>query len=262
MIDPPAPVSGPATRRRFDAVFCDIDGCLGPESHHPLDAQALARLAEHNQRAESVRDVPVVTLCSGRPQPFVEALCRVIANTSVPCVCENGVWVYDPRGQRFLRDPAITADNLAWVRDATAYLEAEWIPRGVVIQPGKAASISLWHPQTEILRQASPVLVERFAREGWAFRVSMTVAWINCDLAHIGKGTGIDRVYAMTDLTKDRCAGIGDSLSDLPIAERVAYFACPANADERLKAHAQRVVPGEEIEGVFEILNALEQGAM
>ncbi len=262
MTDPQAPVLGRPGRsslRRFDAVLCDIDGCLGPESHHPLDAMALARLAEHNRRAETVGDVPVVTLCSGRPQPFVEALCRVIANTTVPCVCENGVWVYDPRGQRFLRDPAITAEHLAWVRDATAYLEAEWIPRGVVIQPGKAASISLWHPETEILKRASPMLVERFAREGWGFRVSMTVAWINCDLAHVGKGTGIDRVYNMTDLTKDRCAGIGDSLSDLPIAERVAFFACPVNADERLKIHAHRVTKAEEIDGVFEILAELSR---
>ena len=257
MIDPPAPVSGPAAKRRFDAVFCDIDGCLGPESHHPLDAKALARLAEHNQRAETVGDLPVVTLCSGRPQPFVEALCRVIANTTIPCVCENGVWVYDPRGQRFLRDPAITAEHLAWVRDATAYLEAEWIPRGVVIQPGKAASISLWHPDTELLRQASPVLVERFTREGWGFRVSMTVAWINCDLAHVSKATGIARMMAMVGLDRAHAAGIGDTMGDMAIREKVAFFACPSNADPNLKAHADYVSPLPEIEGVLDILERL-----
>lgn len=251
-------VSGPA-RRRLDAVFCDIDGCLGPESHEPMDAHALARLADHNRRAQASGEVPVVTLCSGRPQPFVEALCRVIGNTSVPCVCENGVWVYDPRGQRFLRDPAITAEHLRWVHDATRYIEAEWAPKGIVIQPGKAASISLWHPDGEALRRAWPVLEERFGREGWGFRVSMTVAWINCDLKHIDKGTGIDRVFAMTGLTRERCAGIGDSFSDMPILERVAAFGCPANADERLKARATRVFPGHEIAGVFEILDWLER---
>jgi hydroxymethylpyrimidine pyrophosphatase-like HAD family hydrolase len=252
---PESPVPTPA--RRFDAVFCDIDGCLGPESHEPMDARALARLADHNRRALDLRDLPVVTLCSGRPQPFVEALCRFIANTSIPCVCENGVWVYDPRNQGFFRDPAITSDHLAWVRDATIYLERDWIPKGLVIQPGKAASISLWHPDTPTLRAALPLLERRFADEGWRFRLSMTVAWINCDLAHVSKGTGINRVLAMTDLDPTRCAGIGDSLSDLAIADRVALFAIPANADPRLKPHAAYVAHAHEIAGVFEILDHL-----
>lgn len=257
-----SPLSGPifqSGRRRFNAVFCDIDGCLGPESHEPMDAYALARLADHNRRAEEAGDVPVVTLCSGRPQPFVEALCRVIANTSVPCVCENGVWVYDPRGQRFLRDPAITAEHMGWVREATRYLESEWTPKGVVIQPGKAASISLWHPELAELQRVWPILEERFSREGWGFRVSMTVAWINCDLKHVSKGTGIDRVFQITGLTRERCAGIGDSFSDMPILERVAAFGCPANADERLKARADRIVGAHEIAGVFEILEWLSR---
>jgi hydroxymethylpyrimidine pyrophosphatase-like HAD family hydrolase len=57
-----------------------------------------------------------------------------------------------------------------------------------------------------------------------------------------------------TGFTKERLAGVGDSLSDLAIAERVAYFAVPKNADERLKPHAQYVSPLEEIDGVLEIL--------
>lgn len=252
------PPTAPA-KRRFDAVFCDIDGCLGPETHEPLDAAALARLGEHNRRAESARDVPVVTLCSGRPQPFAEAICRFIANTTIPIVAENGVWVYDPRDQRFLLDPAITPEHRRWVREATAYIEAEWYPKGVVIQPGKAASVSLWHPDTPFLRGIMPGLKERFTREGWGFRVSMTVAWINCDLDHVSKSSGIDRVLAMTGLTRDRCAGIGDSLSDLSIAERVAFFGCPANADPKLKPHAQFVSAKSEVAGVFEILEAVSR---
>lgn len=243
--------------RLYDAVLCDIDGCLGPESAAPFDAEALAAVARHNRDAQSRRDRPVVTLCSGRPQPFAEAICRFIANTTLPVVCENGVWIYDPRDQRFLLDPAITPDHLKMVREATRLIEAHWLPRGVVIQPGKAASISLWHPDTAFLRSVADQLAGSFAREGWSFRVSMTVAWINCDLAHISKGTGLDRVMAMTGLRRERLAGIGDSYSDLPIAERVAFFACPANADPRLATHAAYISERHEVEGVLDILTRL-----
>lgn len=236
-------------------MICDIDGCLGPESAAPLDAARLLRVAEHNRRAIEVGDRPVVTLCSGRPQPFAEAMCRFLANSSLPCVAENGVWIFDPRDNRFLMDPSITGEHLGFVREATRWIEGELVPRGVVIQPGKSASISLWHPDTGLLkREVMPTVRARFEREGWRLRVSATVAWINCDLEHVSKGTGIDRLVGMTGLARGRLAGIGDSPSDLAIRERVAYFGCPSNAAAELAARSDYVSPLPEVGGVLDIL--------
>lgn len=247
--------------RRFDAVICDIDGCLGPESHAPMDAEALARAAAYNRAAHAHRDRPAMTLCSGRPQPFAEALCRLLANTSLPVVCEMGVWLYDPRDNRFLIDPAISPQDLAAVRHAQALIERDLIPRGIVIQPGKTASISLWHPDTTFLLSLKDWLVETFSREGWPLRVSNTVAWINCDLAHVSKSTGIQRLMREASLHPARLAGVGDTLGDMAIRENVAFFACPANADPRLKAVADYVSPYAEIEGVLDILERLRSPA-
>lgn len=249
-------MSTPATHRshRFDAIICDIDGCLGPESHHPLDAEALAKIATHNKAACEKRDRPIVALASGRPFPFVECLCRLTANTLVPCVAENGVWLYDPRDGAFLIDPAITPTHTGAVRGLIAWMEKDLFPNGVVMQPGKSASASIYHDDTAYLMSLIPVLDERCRREGWPIRVSHTVRWINLDLAHVSKATGIARLIERTGFAKERLAGVGDSLSDLAIAERVAYFAVPRNADERLKPHAAYVSPHDEIEGVLEIL--------
>lgn len=249
---------GPRTAsRRFDAVICDIDGCLGPESSAPLDAAALGKIAEHNRRAIVDGDRPVVTVCSGRPQPFAEAICRFISNDSVPCVAENGVWLYDPRDNLYMRDPAITPDHLQAVRDATAWVESDLIPKGVVMQPGKSASISLWHADTELLRSMMPGLRSEFERHSWPFRVSMTVAWINCDLAHVSKASGIARLIERTGLKKERLAGIGDTVSDRAIAENVGFFACPSNAEAGLRATASFVSEHREVDGVLDILSRL-----
>ena len=237
----------------FDAIICDIDGCLGPESHAPLDAPALARIAASNARAPR-ESRPVLTLCSGRPQPYAEALARLLA-IRVPIICEMGVWLYDPRDNRFSIDPAISPDHLAMVRFAQAYIEREIVPLGVVIQPGKTASISLWHQDTPTLLALKPILVQRFAKEGWALRVSNTVAWINCDLAHVSKGTGIDRFVDMMGYSRSRLVGIGDTLGDLAILERVSVFACPANADPDLKQRANYASMSKEVEGVLDVLS-------
>jgi hydroxymethylpyrimidine pyrophosphatase-like HAD family hydrolase len=243
--------------RRFDAVICDIDGCLAPESSDPMDAEGLARIAAHNRQAQEAGDRPVLTVCSGRPQPFAEAMCRLLGNSSLPCVAENGVWLYHPCGNRYEIDPAITREDRRMVQAAREWVEEELGPRGVVMQPGKHASISLWHEDAEFLRSLAPRVREAFERNGWSLRVSMTWFYINCDLAHVSKGTGIERLSAATGLQRERLAGIGDTPSDVLIAERVAFFACPSNAVEELKARADYVSPHAEVEGVLDILEGL-----
>lgn len=255
----PTPTRTPTPSRRFDALICDIDGCLGPESAAPLEAEALVQLAEHNRRAISVGDRPVVTVCSGRPQPFAEAVCRFIHNDALPCIAENGVWLYDPRSNRYLMDPSITAQDFDAIARATRWVQDHLAPLGVVIQPGKTASISLWHPDTGLLRSLQSRVERAFAAEGWPFRVSMTVAWINCDLCHISKATGIARLLVATALDRARLAGIGDTLADLAIAQSVAFFACPSNADPAIQAHAAYVSPYPEVRGVLDILRVVSR---
>lgn len=243
--------------RRFDAVISDIDGCLNGESTAPFDIEPLAQLAAHNRAAQSGAPLPVVTVCSGRPQPYAEAMCRLIANTSVPAVAEMGVWLFDPRDNAFHRDPAITPDHFAAVHAATLWIERELVPRGVVIQPGKSASISLWHKDSAFLFAQMPLLRQTFTAHNWPFRVSRTVAWVNCDLAHVSKSTGIARLKAATGLETPRLAGIGDTPGDMAIREHVEFFACPANATDDIKSVADYVSPFPEARGVLDILARL-----
>lgn len=239
----------------FDAIISDIDGCLGPESDEPLPVEGLARVAAHNRLAIRRGDRPVLTVCSGRPLPFVEAICRVIANDRLPAVCENGVWLYDPHRRRFERDPRITADHVTLVHAAMRWVEADLGPSGVVIQPGKTASLSLWHADTAYLFALVPTLRQRFAAEGWPFRVSTTIAWINCDLDFISKATGVERLMRAAGLVRERTAFIGDAPGDLAARPLVGLFAAPANAHEEVKRHADVVTSAPEIEGVLELLD-------
>lgn len=242
----------------LDAIVCDIDGCLGPESTEPMDISGLEWIRNWNLGAMEA-GLPRLTLCSGRPLPFVEALCRVVCNTSLPAICENGVWLFDPASNGFVRDPSISAGDIHAVHEASEWIEEDFGGQGVVIQPGKSASISLWHPEVEFLRSLVPVLNTRFGQEGWPFRVSMTVAWINCDLAHISKGTGLKRFVERTGLRKERMIGIGDSASDLVMKEHVRAFACPANAAAEVRANSDVIAREEEILGVCEILDLIRR---
>ena len=243
--------------RQYDAIICDIDGCLSPEASEKFDVASLARVAQHNRLAVERGDRPILTVCSGRPQPFAEAISRLVANTMMPCIAENGVWLWDPVTNVYEMDPAITPAHLKMIREAADWLHAEFGPRGVTQQPGKAASVSLYHSDTPFLKSIAPQVEAEFARRGWPLRVSSTVCYINCDLKHIDKGTAIDRLTARTGLRRERLAGIGDTAGDKFIADRVKWFACPANAVAAIKEHAHYVSPQAEAEGVVDILARL-----
>ncbi|MCM2369083.1 HAD family hydrolase [Aporhodopirellula aestuarii] len=245
------------TTGKYDLVICDIDGCLSPESHAPINIAGLSRIAEHNRLAIQNRDRPVVTLCSGRPIGFVECLCRLIQNTQVPCIGENGVWLWRPTDNSFECDPAITDEHLETVHEARKLLRSLFHASGVIQQPGKSASVALYHPDTDYLRSIVPTIAEEFQKRNWPIRVLMTWLYINCDLQHVNKATAIDRLMTQTGFQRERTAGIGDTMGDRFIAERVSWFGCPANSEAEIKEAATYVSTHNEVEGVLDILDQL-----
>jgi len=246
----------------FDAILCDIDGCLTPEHHRPFDTARLLGVRAHNERAIERRDAPVVTLCTGRPVGFAEAICRAIGNTVLPICAENGVWLWHPAENTFHRDPNITQDHIAAVHAAQSWIEADLTRRGVTTQPGKTCSISLYHPDPEELPEIADAVRARFEVEGWPFRVSSTWRWINCDLDFVSKATAIERLIEHAGLDRRRLAGVGDTDSARFIRERVAWFACPANAQDGIKSEADYISPLEQTEGVLDILERLPRHAL
>jgi hydroxymethylpyrimidine pyrophosphatase-like HAD family hydrolase len=244
--------------RQFDLVICDIDGCLVSEGQEAFDIASLTRIAEHNRLAHDRGDRPMVTVCSGRPQPFAESICRLIGNLSMPCVCENGAWVYHPGTNAYELDPAITPGNLDAVAKLSGWASDRFGKEGVTQQPGKHASVTLYHRDTRYLRDTVWPQVQRAVEEhSWPFRVSMTWLYINCDLAHVSKATGLDRMLKEIGLDRSRLAGVGDTTGDLPIAQRVKWFACPSNAQSAIKEHAHFIAGRPEAQGVVEILEKL-----
>ncbi|GAB4384094.1 MAG: hypothetical protein Kow0022_05630 [Phycisphaerales bacterium] len=242
--------------RRFDVVFCDVDGCLMPEDAHAADLPALAQVASYNRMALKKRDRPVIILCTGRPQPYAEAVCRAIG--APLAICENGAWIYDFGAHRWHLDPQITADDRAALRSLQGWVEVELGPRGCFLQLGKHAAVTIFHDDVDRLRrEVVPMLEALIAERNWPMRVSMTWTCINVDLAHVSKGAAISRLIEQHALSRHRLAGIGDTAGDIFIRQQVAWFGCPANAAEEIRRCADAVAARPLAQGVLELLNQL-----
>ena len=102
----------------------------------------------------NVKANPVYTI------PFTEGLCRLLQNPSIPCVAENGVWLYDPSCNGYLMDPSITDQQLEMVHEAELFSLKSYRQEGVTLQPGKSASVTLYHPNPAVLQRIAPQLQE------------------------------------------------------------------------------------------------------
>jgi hydroxymethylpyrimidine pyrophosphatase-like HAD family hydrolase len=241
----------------FDVIICDVDGCLADENGGPFDLPRLMKLADYNLRAQSEGIGPPLTVCTGRPEPFAEAMCRLLSNTTLPCIAENGTWLFYPANNRYELDPAITPEHLEFVHAASKLLDEKYRPKGVQQQPGKKAAVTLYHSEPDFLQRIMPDVRDVLQEHNWPFRVSMTWNYINCDLEFVSKASGLKRFFSATGIDPIRAAAIGDTMSDLAMAEAVAWFACPANAGDEIKQHADYVSPHAEVEGVIDIVEKL-----
>ncbi len=234
-------------------VICDIDGCLGPEAQGTVhDAAALARLRRYNEEAQAGAPWPALTLCSGRPLPYVEALARVLG-VRHPAVAENGVWLWTPT-EPPARDPAIEPAILEGLAAFSQWVRSEIEPRNVQRQPGKECSLSLRPQDPATLDALVEELTAYCEHERLPVRISRTVEWINCDLRMVDKGTGVSRLRAHCGLEREQLAAIGDTPHDLAMRREVARFGAPANAHPDVKALADRVSAHQEVLGVFDLL--------
>jgi HAD superfamily hydrolase (TIGR01484 family) len=237
------------------AVVVDVDGCLTPGEAQPWDFNVFQYVAQLNQRARA-GDAPfAVTLCTGRQQPYVEALMQAI-DSHLPAIYENGGGLYFPHPYRFLEHPLITAQVREQLVEFRRVLRQELISRGAAqFQPGKELSITLCPAQTklalpEIAERARAALAERLGE----FSLYASVSSVEILPPGIDKGVGIEWLAREIEIPLEQLGGIGDAAADLQYLKRVGYSAAPANAAAAVKANVQYTAPYPNGRGVRDIL--------
>ena len=93
-------------------IVADVDGCLTPEESSAWDLGAFQRLAlrvREASRGEGV--IAPMTLCTGRPQPYVEVLMKLL-DVRAPAICENGAVLYRLQDNYAWYAPGVTPEKL------------------------------------------------------------------------------------------------------------------------------------------------------
>jgi hydroxymethylpyrimidine pyrophosphatase-like HAD family hydrolase len=233
----------------------DVDGCLTPGEAQDWNWRALRSLQCLNRRARRGETVPAVTLCTGRQEPYVEALMQAIG-AYLPGIYENGCGLYFPDRYRFAEHPSITAETRKALTEAKAIIHRQVVVPGLgYFQPGKEASLTLYPlPGTSVNRLLG-VVADVFAGHGTIFAVQASVSCVDVTPAGIDKGAGVRWLSQETGIPLPQMGGIGDSTSDLAFLSLVGQSAAPANATAEVRAAVSYSSAHDNGAGVVDILH-------
>jgi hypothetical protein len=217
-----------------------------------LDLALLAHLAEMNRAARADPSRPAVTLCTGRPAPYVEVLCQAI-DGHLPAIFENGCGLYEPRGYRFLPHPKL-GDN-AGFQAARERLRQGLVQAGkVFFQPGKEFSLSLFPLDGVTVPDLYPLAEAALGPMRDVVDLVYSGSCLNVLPRGVDKGEGLRALCERAGLSLDEVLGVGDSDVDLPFLALAGRSAAPANAADEVKRIVSYVSPRDTSNGVRDIL--------
>ena len=233
-------------------LVLDIDGVLTAGEGQALDLDLLGQLAAMNRAARQSPARPAVTLCTGRPAPYVEVMLQAI-DGHLPAIFENGAGLYVPSEYRFLPHPRLN-DEAAFAPVQRRLAETLVESGRAFFQPGKQYSLSLF--------ALNPADTEKLG--GWAaaalgpWRESVTLVYsascLNVLPRGVDKGEGLRFLADQTGYGLDEMLGVGDSEVDLPFLSLAGYSAAPANAGPRVRRTVQYLAPRPTTAGLRDIL--------
>jgi hydroxymethylpyrimidine pyrophosphatase-like HAD family hydrolase len=238
-------------------IVADVDGVLSPGEAAPFDFAVLQRLAAVNDRARCDAQSPAVTLCTGRPAPYVEVLMQAI-HGFYPAVYEHGAGLYVPQPYGFKTHPALTPAVQAHLMELHAMLHDALVATNLAyFQPGKSASFSLFARAGVTLHNVART-AERLARQwGDMFLVEAGATCVNVMVRGLDKAEGVRWLARETGISLHAMVGVGDATGDIPFMQLVGWSAAPANAQAAVKQLAHYTSPYEDGQGLMDILTRI-----
>lgn len=232
----------------------DIDGCLATP-YQPYDLEGLAtlrRLADEAGAPTESHPTPALSVCSGRPYPYVEAITQALGLT-VPVLFEGGGGRFDPVAAQTTWNPALTDEIEAEIEEVRHWFVTECVPgTKMSIDHAKRTQAGIVSPDADEIKAVRPRTEDFVAENVPDLRVFSTDVSIDVVPPGITKRTGLEWLTDHLGVDMSEIAYIGDTDSDLGALSAVGTSFAPANADEEVLRTVDHVTDGRVLDGTLE----------
>lgn len=232
----------------------DIDGCLATpfEAYQLEHWQEVAEAVSRGARTDN--PWPGVTVCSGRPLPYVEAVSQAL-NLRNTALFESGGGQFHLPDGTVAWNPRFTGEMAAAMKDIRRWLVEECISGTKLdLDYSKRTQAGVIGPDTPAVERLYPK-VQAYVEERYSnLRVFSTSISIDVVPDTITKRQALDWLADETDILLEEMAFIGDTGGDLDALDAVGYSFAPQNAVPLVKERVTHVTESAEIEAVLEAL--------
>lgn len=213
----------------------DLDGCTTEPFKSP-DWEAFTAIRTLNRNSVTDPFIPQLSLCTGRPQPYAEAIAQML-DIQRPILFESGAGAYDPVNVRFSWHPAVNESGLSQIRTIMAWMENTLTVKhpGAYIEFTKRTDAGIVHSDPALIPVLKHEIESFIAQNGLFLEVHHTPVSVDVLMSGINKGSGITWLSNMLNIPLHQIAYIGDSSGDIPALKKVGRPFAPLNADDSVK---------------------------
>lgn len=229
----------------------DIDGCISMPFETP-SWDSVTKIRTLNEQSKSNEEIPAVTICSGRPLPYVEAVAQWLG-VYHPLVFESGGGIYDTDENLVHWTPEFNDEVKKAVNDLKYWVQTEIVQKipGTLPEFAKQTDVGIIHKDEPTIIRIYEALKNKVAATYPFMEVHRTEISVNCILTSANKGNGLKRLSEMTGIKLEEMAYIGDSSGDIPALKIAGKPFSPFNATASVKQVSQ-VMKGKAADGVLE----------
>lgn len=237
----------------------DLDGCIA----HPFlspDWESLSGIKTLNLRSKNEEHIPALTICSGRPFPYVEAIGQWL-DVDHPMLFESGGGMYDIQTNEITWNPQFGDDAKKAVEEIKEWLEKTLIKnyKGTYPEFAKYTDAGLVNPDSSKIALMHEEVLNHVNGNYPMFEVHATDVSVNIILKKANKGEGIRFLCEKLKIGLEEVAYIGDSSGDIPGLQIVGRSFAPSNAKHFVKDVVDNVTQKTATEGVLEAYELLIQ---
>jgi HAD superfamily hydrolase (TIGR01484 family) len=231
----------------------DIDGCIT----HPFETphwESISEIRDLNRRSRNSDDIPALTLCTGRPLPYAEAVAQWL-DIKLPFVFESAALYHwnGNRVQTILDNEPENGRSLKPINEIKKWLSEQVLPDypDMILEFTKMMDAGVVSPDKEQINRAYDRIMNHIRENYPDLEAHRTEISVNTLLAGNNKGTGFQLLSKEIDIPFDQMAYIGDSEGDIPALKQAKLAFAPSNAIARVKEIAE-VLPCETSEAILE----------
>ncbi|HAH51640.1 MAG TPA: hypothetical protein DCL80_10405 [Balneola sp.] len=229
----------------------DLDGCISMP-FIPPKWKVISELKELNERSKTDTTIPPLTICTGRPMPYAEAVYQWMGMYK-PFLFESGGGVYDMAENKLHWHPTFDKERERELGELKYHLRKNFIEKypNTIPEFAKFTDSGIINQDPKVIHEMYPEINEYVGENYPNFEVHYTDVSINVISKSTNKGEGIKFLCQLLGLGLEEVAFIGDTGGDRPGLEIVGKSFAPNNAMKSAK-EVSNVMDGEDADAVLE----------